>query len=103
MSDDRTTLFVKVICDAKAQRRNPQGVYQVDVLAEATKGQMAKAAILSTESSIPFVGENEYTIQYKVYDGDGQEIRTARAREPENDDSAQFIGRAADYPDDIDD
>ena len=95
---NNVSFFVKVEGQPYSNHRNPQGVYQVDVVEEKTLVHSACAAIQVVKDSVPFLDENPECFTLKAFSSDGKEVIIPRLLVTDHNEFGILRGRSFDHP-----
>lgn len=91
--------YIKVDGQAFSGHRDPQGVYEVEVLSDAGIVHSAYAALEVAKEYVPFLDENTEFFTLRAFTKDGTEIIVKRPMNISNNIKTCFCGRVSNYPD----
>jgi len=94
----KSSLYVRIECEAFSGHRNPEGIYCVDVADDKSLLHAASAAIQIVREHVPFLDENLNRTSIRVFSPEGSEILLAVEIESDQVDFGSFKGRASDHP-----
>ncbi len=90
--------YIKVDGQAFSGHRDPQGIYEVEVLSDAGLVHSASIAIEVAKEYIPFLDENSDVFTLRAFTKDGTEVVVKRSLASTDSIKTCFCGRAASYP-----
>lgn len=95
--------YIKVDGQAFSGHRDPQGIYEVEVLSDAGLVHSAYAALEIAKEYIPFLDENSDNFTLRAFTKDGTEVIVKRPMPLNSNTKTCFCGRVSSYPSHLND